>query len=114
MIAISWKNDSNLIVGGIRKIVAVTVTGLIKAQHYLVLLLWRHVSGELVGLLVHLNSRMGMVDHVLKSDQCLMIELGIPCIGHAKIDGISRIINVQLSIYRRLSFRWKKRADLVG
>ena len=81
MISISWKNDSDLIVGGIGKIVAATVTGLIKAQCYLALLLWRHVSGELMGLLVHQNSGMRTVEHVLKGDQCLMIELGIPCIG---------------------------------
>ena len=46
LIIITWKNDSNLIVGGIGKIIVATIRGLIKAQSYLALLLWRHVSGS--------------------------------------------------------------------
>jgi hypothetical protein len=38
LIAIAWKNDSDLIVGGIRQIVTATVAGLIEAQSYLALL----------------------------------------------------------------------------
>ena len=73
LIAIPWKNDGNLIVGGIRQIVMAMVTGLIKLQSYLALLFWRHAPGELMGLLVHLNSRMETVEHVLESDQSVVI-----------------------------------------
>ena len=113
LITIAWKNDSNFIVGGIRRIIAATIRGLIKVQSYLALLLQRHVSGELISLLVHLNCRMAAVDHVLEDDQSVVIKLCIPCIGHPKINGISWIVDVQLSIYGRFPFRWKKRADLV-
>jgi hypothetical protein len=51
LITISWKNDSDLVVGGIRKIVAVMVTVFIELQSDLALLFWRHVPGELVDLL---------------------------------------------------------------
>jgi hypothetical protein len=114
LITIAWKNDGDFIVGGIRQIVTATVTGLIKAQSYLALLFWRHVSGELMGLLVHLNCRMSTVEHVLEGNQCVIVKLCIPCVGHPKIDCISWIIDVQLSIYRRLSLRWMKGTDLVG
>jgi hypothetical protein len=114
LITITWKNDGDLIIGGIWQIVAMTVTTLVKAQSNLALLLWRHVSGELTGLLVHLNSRMAAVEHVLEGDQSVVIKVGVPGIGHAKVGGISRIIDVELSIYRRLTIRWKERTGLVG
>jgi hypothetical protein len=94
LITISWKNDSNLIVGGIRKIVATTVTGFIEAQGNLALLFWSHVSGELMSLLVHLNCWMTTVEHVLEGGQSMAIEVSVPGIGHPKVDCISWIINV--------------------
>src|SRR6202041_534853 len=80
LITITWKNDSDLIVGGIRKIVTAMVAGLIKAQSYLALLFWRHVSSELMGLFIHLNCRMATMEHVLEGDQSGVIEGRIPCV----------------------------------
>jgi hypothetical protein len=114
LITITWKNDSNLIVGGIGEIVTATVTGLIKAQSYLALLFWRHIPCELIGLPIHLNCRMTTVEHVLEGDHGVMIRVSIPGIGHPKVDCISWIIHIQLSIYGWFSFWWKKRASLVG
>ena len=62
----------------------------------------------------YIYSRMETIEHVLKGDQSVVIEMSIPSIGHPKVDCISGIINVQLSIYRRFSFCWKQRANLVG
>src|SRR5882757_9341411 len=90
------------------------VTVLIKAQSNLALLLWRHVPGELMGLLVHLDSRMVTVEHILKSDHGVMIELGIPSVCHPKVDSISWIIDVELSIDWGLPLRWKKGSALMG
>jgi hypothetical protein len=67
-----------------------------------------------MGLLVHLDSRMVAVEHVLKGDHGMMIELGVPPVGHPKVDSISWIVNVQLSKDWRLLLRWKKRTTLVG
>ena len=95
LITITRKDDSDLIVGGIRKIVVATVTALIESQSYLALLFWTHVPGELMGLPVHLNCMVAMVKYILKHNQSVAIELGVPGIGHAKVDSIS----------------WKKRTD---
>jgi hypothetical protein len=43
-----------------------------------------------------------------------MIELGVPSVGHPEVDSISGIIDVQLSIDRRLPLLWKKGTTLVG
>ena len=94
LITITWKNDSNLVVGGIRQIVTAMITGLIKVQGYLALLVWRHIPGELIGLPVHLNSRMVTVEHVLEGDQSVVMEVSVPGIGHLKVNGISWIMNV--------------------
>ena len=94
LITITWKNDSNLIVGGIRQIVTVIVTGLIKVQSYFVLLVWRHIPDELIGLPVHLNCRMVMVEHVLEGDQSVVIEVSVLGTGHLKVNGISWITGV--------------------
>ena len=104
LITVTWKNNSNLIVGGIREIVAVMVTGFIELQSYFALLFWKHSAGELMGLPVHLNCRVAVVEHVLEYNQSGTIELGVPGIGHAKVDSICWIIDVQLSIYWRLPF----------
>ena len=94
-IRVIWKNDGDLIVGGIRQIVTVIVTGLIKVQSYLVLLVWRHIPGELIGLPVHLNCRMVMVKHVLEEgDQSGVMEMSVLNIGHLKVNGISWITDV--------------------
>ena len=90
------------------------VAVLIKAQSDLALLFWRHVPGELMGLLVHLDSRMVTVEHVLKGDHSMMIELGVPSVGHPKVDSISWIIDVELSIDWGLPLRWKKGSALMG
>jgi hypothetical protein len=114
LVTITGKNDSDLISGSGREVVAAMVTALIEAQRNLALLLWRHVPGELMGLLVHLDSRMVTVEHVLKGDHGVMIELGVPPIGHPKVDSISWIIDIQLSKDWRLPLRWKKRSAVVG
>ena len=43
-----------------------------------------------------------------------MIELGVPPVGHLKVDSISWIINVQLSIDWRFPLGRKKGTTLVG
>ena len=43
-----------------------------------------------------------------------MIELGVPPVGHPKVDSISWIINVQLSIDWRFPLGRKKGTTLVG
>jgi hypothetical protein len=58
LVTITGKDDSNLISGSGRKVVVVTVTALIEVKSNLALLLWRHVSGELMSLFVHLNGRV--------------------------------------------------------
>jgi hypothetical protein len=113
LISIAWKNDSNLIVGSMREIVSAMVTGLIEVKSYLALLFWRQVPGELMCLLIHLNGRMVAIGHVLEGDQSVVIEVGIPFVGHPKVDCISWIINVQLSINQRFSFGRKKRTSFV-
>jgi hypothetical protein len=97
LVTITWKDNSDLIGGSGRKVVAVTVTALIEAKSDLALLLWRHVPGELMGLLVHLDSGMVTVEHVLKGDHGVMIELGVPPVGHPKVDSISWVVDVKLS-----------------
>jgi hypothetical protein len=57
---------------------------------------------------------MPTVEHVLEGDHSVMIKVSIPGIGHPKVDCISWVVHVQLSIYRWFSFWWKKRASLVG
>jgi hypothetical protein len=114
LVTIAGKNDSDLIGGSGRKVVAATVAALIEAKSNLALLLWRHVPGELMGLLVHLDSGMVTVEHVLKGDHGVMIELGVPPVGHPKVDSISWIIDVQLSVDRRFPLGWKKGSTLVG
>ena len=94
LIAITWKDDCDLVVGSIGKIVAATVTGFIKTQSYFALCSWRHVSGELMSLLVHLNCWMTTVEHVLEGGQRVAIEVSVPGIGHAKVDCIRWIVNV--------------------
>jgi hypothetical protein len=61
-----------------------------------------------MGLLVHLDSRMMVVEHILKGNHGVMIELGVPPVGHPKVDSIGWIINVQLSIDWRFPLRRKK------
>jgi hypothetical protein len=94
LVTIARKDDSNFISCSSRKVVAATVTALIEAKGNLALLLWKHVPGELMGLLVHLDSRMMAVEHILKGNHGVMIELGVPPVGHSKVDSISWIINV--------------------
>jgi hypothetical protein len=94
LITIAWKNGSNLFVGSIGEIVSVTVAGLINAKSDLALLFWRQVPGELICLLIHFNSRMAAIEHVLEGDQSVVIEVGISFVGHPKVDHISGIINV--------------------
>jgi hypothetical protein len=67
-----------------------------------------------MGLLVHLDSRMVTVEHVLKGDHGVMIELGVPPVGHPKVDSISWIVDVQLSEDWGLPLRRKKGSALVG
>src|SRR5882757_4124829 len=114
LVTITWKDDSNLIGSSSREVVAATVTVLVKAQSDLALLFQRHVPSKLMGLLVHLDSRMVTVEHVLKGDHSVMIELGVPSIGHPKVDSISWIINVELSVDWGLPLWWKKRFALMG
>ena len=52
LISIPWKNDSNLVAGGIRKVVPMAVTALIKAKSDPAVLLRWQIPGELKGLLV--------------------------------------------------------------
>jgi hypothetical protein len=46
-IAISWKNNSNLFDSSIWKLIATPVSGLVKSQGYLALLVQRHVRSQL-------------------------------------------------------------------
>lgn len=47
MITISWKKDSNLLDGSIRRLIATPVSGLVKSQGYTALLVQRHVRSQL-------------------------------------------------------------------
>jgi hypothetical protein len=89
LVAIARKDDSDLISGSSKEVVGETVTALIEVQSNLALLLWRHIPGELMGLLVHLDNRMVTVEHALKGDHGVMIELGVLSVGHPKVDSIS-------------------------
>jgi hypothetical protein len=97
LVTIARKDDSDLISGSSREVVVAMVTALIEAKSNLALLLWRHVSGKLMSLFVHLDSRMVMVEHVLKGNHGVMIKLGVPPVGHSKVDSISWIVDIQLS-----------------
>jgi hypothetical protein len=108
LVTIARKDDSNFIGCSSRKVVAATVTALIEEKGNLALLLWKHVPGELMGLLVHLDGRMMVVEHILKGDHGVMIELGVSPVGHPKVDSIGWIMNVQLSVDRRFPLGRKK------
>jgi len=114
LVTINGKDNGDLISCSGKKIVAATVTALIEVKGDLALLLWRHVPGELMGLLVHLDSRMMAVEHILKGNHDVMIELSVPPVGHPKVDSIRWIINVQLSIDWKLPPGRKKGSALVG
>jgi hypothetical protein len=114
LVTITGKDDSDLIGGSGREVVAAMVTALIEAQSDLALLLWRHVPGELMSLFVHLDGRVMAMEHILKGDHSVMIKLSVPPVGHLKVDSISWVIDVQLSKDWRLPLRWKKRTALVG
>ena len=58
LVTIIGKDNSNFISCSSREVVAAMVAALIEAKSDLALLLWGHVPGELMGLLVHLDGRM--------------------------------------------------------
>jgi hypothetical protein len=67
LITITWQNHSYLLDCSIRGIIATPVTVRVKAKSNATLPLFRHGSGQLISLFVKANSRMGGVEHALKS-----------------------------------------------
>jgi len=89
------------------------ITAFVKPQGNLALLLLRHVPGELKGLPVHGNPRVMAEEHVLEGLHGAPMQCTIPTVGHAIVQCIIWIIDVQLSIDRRLARRWKKGSSSV-
>jgi hypothetical protein len=65
-LSITNNNGSNLIDSGIRKIVVMPVTTLIKVKRYLELLIRRHSDDQLKCLLIKANGRMNFMKDALK------------------------------------------------
>src|SRR5258706_14506075 len=83
------------------------INAFVKPQGNLALLLLWHVPGELKGLPVHGNRRAMAEDHVLEGLHGALMQSPIPTVGHAMVKCIIWIIDVQLSIYRKLTRRRK-------
>src|SRR4029077_15519252 len=109
------RNDSgNLIGGSGGEIVAVAVTVLIKAQSNDALVFRWHVSGELKGSLVQLDPWMVAIEHVLEGAHGVTIQILVVLIGHAIVESIGWIVNVELAVDRMLARMGKERASMMG
>ena len=114
LITTSRNDSSGLVGGGSRKIVAASVTVFIKAQSDGALVFRWHVSGELQSSLVQLDSWMVVVEHVQENLYSLMMKILVVLIGHAVIETISLIIDVELAVNRILARFRKERASKMG
>jgi len=66
LLPITNHNNCNLIDSGIRKVVAMPITILVKVKRDATMVIRIQGSGELQGLLIEMNSRMGSVKDTLK------------------------------------------------
>jgi hypothetical protein len=114
LVPITWQNDSYLPVGSIWKVVTPAITGLIKAENDLALLLWWQPPGELKCLPIKCNPWMVIVEHVLKVTQDVGMEVGVLRMVAAVLEGICRVMDVELGIYGILALGGEKGACFVG
>ena len=114
VITTSRNDSSNLIGGSSGKVVAAAVTVLIKAQSDGALVFRWHVSGKLQSSLVQLDSWMVAVEHILENLHGLTKEITVVLVGHAIVESISRIINVELAVNRVLARLGKEGARAMG
>src|SRR5258706_6200425 len=89
------------------------INAFVKPQGNLALLLLWHVPGELKGLPVRGNRRVMAEEHVLEGLHGSLMQSPIPTVGHAIVQCIIWIIDVELRIDRRLARRWKKGSSSV-
>jgi hypothetical protein len=114
LVSISRQNDSNLTGSSSREIVPATISVLVKAQGDPALLFLRHVPGELKSLLVHGHPRVMAEEHVLEGLHGATIQGSIPMIGHAMVESISRVIDIELGIGGRDAWSWEKGSSSMG
>jgi hypothetical protein len=111
-LSVSWHDDSNLldIVSWI--LIASPISGSIKAQGNVTILLWRDVSHQMDRLLIKSNSRMVSVQHVLKGTKDDGIQISIKWIARAMPESIGK--DVKLRVYG-CPARWREqRANSVN
>src|ERR1700724_444465 len=109
------RNDSGDLIGSSGwKIVAAAVTGVIKTQSDLALVLGWHVPGQLMSRLVQLDSWMMAVEHVLQNLHGVTTKIPVVLIGHAIVESIDWIINIKLTVDRVLARMGKERASAMG
>src|SRR6202023_1145638 len=93
------RNDSGDFIGGSPgEVVGTAGTPRMKTQRDGALVLWWHVPGELKGSLVQLNSWMMTVEHILQNLHGVTKKFAVVLIGHAIVESVGRIINVQLTV----------------
>ena len=98
LITISRKNNCYLVRCVCGQIISAVVCFMIKAKGNFALLVWSHVLSELKSLLIHLDSWMTMVKHVLKGLHGCPIKGCIHSIVHTKIQCLLWVIDVELGI----------------
>ena len=111
LITTSRNNSSDFIGGSSGKVVAVVVTVLIKTQSNGALMLRWHVPGQLKSCLVQLNSWMMVVEHVMQNLHGVMKKIMVVLIGHAIVESIGWIIDIELAVNGVFARLGKKRAS---
>ena len=114
LITTSRNDRSDLVGGSGRKIVTAAVTVLIKAQSDGALVFRWHVSGELKSSLVQLDSWMVAVEHVQENLHGRTMKILVVLVGHAVIETIGLIIDVELAVNRMFARFGKERAGKMG
>jgi hypothetical protein len=116
-ISITNDNSSNVIHCG-RKVVATSITVLIKVKRYCEALIRIHVDSQLKCLSVKLNGRMGLMKDSLKLIQYDTIKRVVGATSalssQTMLKSIICVMNVELGIYEITALQRKNRASLMN
>jgi hypothetical protein len=114
VISSARKYHGDLTGGGVRKIIPTAIRVPFKVESDPTLLVRWQIPCLLKGLVIEGNPRVVVVDHVLEVAKGVEAEVGVVRVVETILEGVGRIVYVELTVDGSLAWERMEGASLVG
>jgi len=114
IISSARKYHGDLTGGGVRKIIPTAIRVPFKVESDPTLLVRWQIPCLLKGLVIEGNPRVVVVDHVLEVAKGVEAEVGVVRVVETILEGVGRIVYVELTVDGSLAWERMEGASLVG